>query len=181
MHVVGREALLLHQLARRGCRRHAALGVGGRPRRWKLQPRGRGLGAAGGGVWINLVGETGEATNRAEAGSLASCVRLRSSGSGTITLADGPQHRADGNAGTLGHLDLGQDPCGRRRHLQRHLVGLELEQRLIDVDRIAGLLEPLTDSCLGHRFTERRHRDLDRHLFPPPQSESACATSAFCS
>jgi hypothetical protein len=29
---------------------------------------------AGGGVWINLVGETGEATNRAEAGSLASCV-----------------------------------------------------------------------------------------------------------
>src|SRR5262249_31680342 len=57
----------------------------------------------------------------------------------------------------------------------------ELQQGLIGTDRVPGLLEPLADSRFGHRLAERRHRDLDRHLFPPSQSESAWATSAFCS
>ena len=49
---------------------------------------------------------------------------------------------------------------GRRRHLDRHLVGLELDQRLVDRDRIARLLEPLADGRLGHRFAERGHADF---------------------
>jgi hypothetical protein len=61
-------------------------------------------------------------------------------------------------------LDLGQLPGGRRRDLDRHLVGLELDERLIGLHRIARLFQPFADSGLGHGFAERRHADLCCHF-----------------
>ena len=61
-------------------------------------------------------------------------------------------------------------PGSGRRHLDRHLVGLELDQRLVGGDRIARLLEPFADGRLGHGFAQRRHADLGRHASSSPQS-----------
>ena len=78
-------------------------------------------------------------------------------------FADGAEQRADGDRLPLRDLDLAQHARRRRRHLDRHLVGLELDQRLVGLDRVARLLEPLADGRLGHALAQRRHVDLDRH------------------
>ena len=56
---------------------------------------------------------------------------------------------------------------GGRRHLDRHLVGLELDQRLVDRDRIARLLEPFADGRLGDGFAERRDADFGHAIDVP--------------
>ena len=101
---------------------------------------------------------------------------------GAGAFLDRSQHRADADGRALLHLDVGENAGRRCRHLHRHLVGLELDQRLIGLDGVARLLEPLADRRLGHGFAQRRHFDLDGHRhFSPPQPASACSTSAFCS
>ena len=63
--------------------------------------------------------------------------------------------------------DLGEHAGGGRRHLDRHLVGFELDQRLVDRDGVAGLLEPLADGRLGDGFAEGGNADFshDRSSF----------------
>ena len=61
--------------------------------------------------------------------------------------------------------DLAKHAGGRRRHLDRDLVGLQFDQRLVDGDRIARLLEPAADGRLGHRFAERRDADFSHDSF----------------
>ena len=75
----------------------------------------------------------------------------------------------DGKAGT--HLDaapLGGDDLAKRtgsrcRHLERHLVGLELDNRLIGGDGIAGLLDPAGHRRIRYGFTKSGNCDFDRH------------------
>ena len=56
------------------------------------------------------------------------------------------------------------DGAGHARvDLDRHLVGLELDQRLVDRHRVARLHQPLGDGRLGDRFAQRRDLDLDGH------------------
>ena len=85
-------------------------------------------------------------------------------GGGTRTVANlaeqGPH--SDGLA-ILGG-DLGEHAGGRRGHLDGHLVGLELHQRLVDRDGVARMLEPFSDSRLGHRFAERGNPDVSHVL-----------------
>jgi hypothetical protein len=50
------------------------------------------------------------------------------------------------------------------RHLDGHLVGLELDQRLVGLDRVAGLLEPLADGRFGDGFAEGRDADFGGHV-----------------
>ena len=57
-----------------------------------------------------------------------------------------------------------EHPGGGRGHLDRHLVGLELHQWLINGDSVAGMLEPLADRCFGDRLPERGHADLSHGL-----------------
>ena len=59
--------------------------------------------------------------------------------------------------------DLLEDALVRRRHLRVDLVGDDLEQRLVLVDMVAGLLEPLADRPLGDALAELGHRHL-RHV-----------------
>src|SRR5438445_515243 len=47
--------------------------------------------------------------------------------------------------------------------LHARLVGLELEQDVVRLDRLAVLLRPAHDDPLGHRLAERRDADLERH------------------
>jgi hypothetical protein len=49
-------------------------------------------------------------------------------------------------------LAFAEHTGGGCRHVDGHLVGLDLDQRFIDRDRLARLLEPSADARLGHRF-----------------------------
>src|SRR5437773_1111116 len=86
----------------------------------------------------------------------------------------------------LAHRDL----LARRLHDAQHagalggelharLVGLELEQDVVGLDRLAVLLRPAHDDPLGHRLAERRDADLERHAtlrLRAPQRASAAFT-----
>src|SRR5438034_518294 len=52
-------------------------------------------------------------------------------------------------------------PLGRELHAR--LVGLELEQDVVRLDRLAVLLRPAHDDPLGHRLAERRDAHFERH------------------
>src|ERR1700727_1748139 len=74
------------------------------------------------------------------------------------------EQRADRDRLTGLGGDLTQDPRARRVDLERHLVGLQLHQRLVGLHRIAGLLEPFADGCFADRLPQRWDTDLSRHF-----------------
>ena len=61
----------------------------------------------------------------------------------------------------LGHRDLHQGARSRGRDLRIYLVRRDLQDRLVALDRVACLLEPLGDSALGDGLTHLGHRDFD--------------------
>ena len=66
--------------------------------------------------------------------------RRRSAG---FAFGDGAQQRAHLHGGAGLDDDRFNRAIGRRGHFHRHLVGLQLQQRLVALDRIAFLLEPV--------------------------------------
>ena len=96
--------------------------------------------------------------------ALAGSARLLAAGLGGGRRAgaflDLAEQRADRDGLAVLGGDLAEHAGRGRRHLDRHLVGLELDQRLVDGDRIARLLEPVADGRLGHRFAERGDADF---------------------
>src|SRR5260221_349181 len=90
---------------------------------------------------------------------------------------DDAEHRADLDGSPGLDADLGQVTGGGGVDLERDLVGLQLEHRLVDRDRVADRLEPFGDGRLGDRFAERRHDDLRGHGLPR-LSGAAGGTSA---
>ena len=92
---------------------------------------------------------------------------LRLGGSGAL-LFGRLDHRDLGvvrDGGALLDEDLLQDARERRRDLGIDLVGDDLEQRLVLLDGVAWLLEPLADRPLGHALAELRHRHLGHWSF----------------
>ena len=61
---------------------------------------------------------------------------------------------------------------GGRRHFQRHLVGFQLHQRLVDGDGFARLLEPFADGRFRDRFAEGGDADVSHNVL------SSCWNSA---
>ena len=61
------------------------------------------------------------------------------------------------------HEDLGHRARDGRRHLGVDLVRRQLEERLVDLDLLALLLQPFQDRALDDRLAELRHLDR-RHL-----------------
>ena len=59
--------------------------------------------------------------------------------------------------------DLQQDAVGLRLDLLRHLVRVELVERLALLDRVALALEPLDDRAGLHPLAQPRELDLGRH------------------
>ena len=94
--------------------------------------------------------------------------RLRSRGCRAGAFLDLAEQRADRDRLAILGGDLAEHAGGRRRHLDRHLVGFELDQRLVDRDGVARLLEPFADGRLGDRFAERGHADLS-HWYRSPR------------
>ena len=68
------------------------------------------------------------------------------------------QHRV---AVLLQHF--GEHPRLGCRNFEHDLVGLELDQDLVLVDRVAGLLSPLEQRGVGDRLGEYRHLHVDSH------------------
>ena len=104
-------------------------------------------------------------------------VGAAAAGAGARAFLDLAEQRADRDGLAVLGGDLGEHAGGRRRHLDRHLVGLELDQRLVDRDRIARLLEPLADRRLGHRFAERRNADFSHRPILLPRSGARQAST----
>ena len=73
---------------------------------------------------------------------------------------DRAQQRADRDRGAVLGGDLGQHAGGGRGHFDRHLVGLQFDQRLVDARPLALLLEPLADGRFGHGFAQRGYSDF---------------------
>src|SRR5205823_13023931 len=78
-------------------------------------------------------------------------------------LADDDQHRADWHDLALGHEDPSY-PTGRgRRDLDRRLVGLHLDERIVLTDLLALCDEPARDLALGQALAEVGELELVRH------------------
>jgi len=65
----------------------------------------------------------------------------------------------DGSAVALDDVD--EHAVGRRRQLEYHLVGLDVDQVLVARDRFTDLLVPLQQRGLGDRLGQLRNLDLD--------------------
>ena len=71
----------------------------------------------------------------------------------------------DGRA--IGGDDFAHRARYRRWHFNRHLIGFQLAEHLIDFDRIAGFLEPRRHSRFGYRFAQRGYAHFRRHDVVP--------------
>ena len=81
------------------------------------------------------------------------------------TLADRRDDAVHRNGLAFLDLDLGQHAGGRRRNLRVDLVGGDLEQRLVAIDRVADLLDPADDRAFGDRLAHLGHHDGCGHRF----------------
>ncbi len=85
-----------------------------------------------------------------------------------------------GDLGVVGHRvafldkDLGKRPGEGRRDLRVDLVGDDLDDRLVPVDVLADLLEPLADRSLGHALAELRHRHFRHWVTSGPLRRAWC-------
>ena len=77
------------------------------------------------------------------------------------------EHGSDAHGVALGDVDLDHGPAGGRGDLGVDLVGGDLDEGLVGLDRVPLLLVPLQDGALGHRLAHLRQGDLhcgvDRH------------------
>ena len=74
-------------------------------------------------------------------------------------------------------LDLLKRAGGGRGNLGIDLVGGDLEERLVALDGVAGLLEPLGEGAFGDGFAHLGHDYVGRHG-EPVSGEQLCARSA---
>jgi hypothetical protein len=79
---------------------------------------------------------------------------------GVGRVADDGEHAAHLDGLVLAGLDLQQGAGDRGGDLGVDLVGGDLEQRLVDLDRVADLLQPAGHGTLGDALSELRQRDL---------------------
>src|SRR6185295_13612755 len=95
------------------------------------------------------------------------CRRRRDLAGRAFAFLDLPEQRADGDRLAVLSRDVAEHARGRRRHLDGHLIGLELDERLVDRNRITRFLEPFADCCLGHGFAESGHADVSHGAIIP--------------
>jgi hypothetical protein len=72
-------------------------------------------------------------------------------------------HGADLDGVALGGQQLRDDAGGGTRHLGVDLVGRDVENRLVAVDRVTRLLVPLEDASFGDALAHLGHLYFDRH------------------
>ena len=104
----------------------------------------------------------GAGARRAWALRLSARRGLAARGAG-FAFGDGAQQRADLHGGAGLGADRFNRAIGGRGHFHRDLVGLQLQQRLVPLHRIAFLLEPFGDGGFGDGLAHRGHFDFDGH------------------
>ena len=161
-----------HALAERGHRHVLALagrrGRRGGNRGGRCVGRGRGLvDGRRGGLGDGGLGDGGGSRG-------LGCGGLRAG------LADGGQGGADGDGLVLGDEDLGERAGERRRDLGVHLVGGDLEQRLVERDGVTDGLEPAGHGALGHALAESGHQHGVRHDLASPSMGVSCGRAGAC-
>ena len=122
-------------------------------------------GASAGGAF----GAAGAAAGAAAAGGGGGGLGGRGGrlgGGSRRAVIDLSEQRADRDGLAILGGDLAERARRWRRDFDGDLVGLEFDQRLVDRDGIAGLLEPAADGGLGHGFAERRNANFSHGLFP---------------
>jgi len=62
------------------------------------------------------------------------------------------------------NLDLGQDASRGRGNFRVYLVGGNFKERLVALDLVANLLEPLGDGALEDGLAHLRHHDIGWHI-----------------
>jgi len=142
--LVGRGRLGVLLLRRRGLGHRVGIAA-------RFGPAGRGaarFGAAGRG-------------SRRRLGRLGLPVGCRSGG--VRGVVDDRELGADGDRLVLRDRDPAQDARRRGGDLGVHLVGGDLEQRLVRLYALAFLLEPARDGALGDALAELGHGYRDRH------------------
>jgi hypothetical protein len=88
----------------------------------------------------------------------------RGGGAGAFAgVADHGEFGADLDGLVLGGLDLEQGAGDRRRDLGVDLVGRDLQQGLVDGNRVTDLLEPAGDGSFGDALPEGRQGYRGRH------------------
>src|SRR5262249_39354657 len=61
--------------------------------------------------------------------------------------------------------NVGEHTGGRRRHFDGNFIGFQFDERFVDGNRVARLLEPFADRSFGHRLAEGGYANL-RHGNP---------------
>src|SRR5207248_10951286 len=93
---------------------------------------------------------------------------------------EGGQQRADRHRVALLHLDVLEGARDRRWDLGVDLVGLDLDEQVVLLDLLAGLLQPFPDRALGHRLAKLGHLQLkEAHVsWIPPSSSTPRARAS---
>ncbi len=108
--------------------------------------------------------------------------RCRRSGGGSrlrrsAVARDHRDHGADRRDLADADADFRERAGRGRRHLHRHLVGLDLEQVVARLHGVAGRLEPLRDLALSHGLAELRHQHVHQPVLTscvPNTRNSSC-------
>ena len=120
--------------------------------------------ATGRGVRV-VVGDrgavAGRVPGRARGARRLGC-RIRCTGCAPAPAADPAEHLADLDGGARLDEQLGHRAARGRGDLGVDLVGRDLDDRLVGLDRVADRLGPLEHGPLGDRLAHRRHDDVDR-------------------
>ena len=150
----GRRRLLLFDggLIGAGCRIRLR-GLRLRGRLLRLGLCGRRLGLCGLRLGLGFRG------GRCLGGRCLACRRFRGAGLG-VDLGD---RGTDGDGLPVGDQDLRDRPGDLGRNLGIHLVGDDLEERVVLLDGVAFLDQPALDRAFGDRFAELGHLDRGCH------------------
>src|SRR5262249_22461993 len=156
------------------CSRASRLTMGERNpgRASPLPPRGAGVGGGGGRATAARAGATaGGDLGAGEGGGGLAAARAGGewgpAAAGPVDcgrcarLQDDRDLHADGHGLPFLDGDRADRALGRRRNLDRDLVGHDLDHRLVLADGIARFLEPLRDRPLGDALAELRHDDAN--------------------
>ena len=93
----------------------------------------------------------------------SNCARLLGLGGPGAVPADHHEHGPDRDDVALGNEDPRHDTRGRRRDLDRRLVGLDLDEWLVLRDLVPLGHEPTGDLALGQALAEIRQLELILH------------------
>src|SRR6185436_10629733 len=96
----------------------------------------------------------------------------------SLAFLDLTEQRADRDGLAVLRGNLAKRSGGGRRHLDGHLVGLELDDRLVDRDGIARFLEPFANGRLGDGLAQRRDADFSHDGAPVRRGRQAPVRAA---